>query len=276
LFGITESINQSKATIMGSNPALLRQLLKYKDKIRGQLDSIKTLICTGNKLNNVLRDDIKNTYNLTVLNYYGLSETSGICTAQSPLDKSIIIDTIGKPIDCIAQIIDEDEKLVDVGEKGELRIFSENLMEGYYKDSNRTNESIKNGWFYTQDIARFTKDGYIELFGRKRNIVKTAKEELVYLEEIQQYIINLEFIEDVAVCSFEEEDTEKIAVFVKLNKGYDNNNLKNTESIKKKLRRLILENLGEHKIPNRIIILSELPYTESGKIIKNQLLNELH
>jgi acyl-coenzyme A synthetase/AMP-(fatty) acid ligase/SAM-dependent methyltransferase len=274
LFGITESVNLSKATIMGSNPALLRQLLKYKDKIRGQLDSIKTLICTGNKLSTILRTDIKKTYNLTVLNYYGLSETSGICTTQSPIDTDLNIDTIGKPIDCIAQIVDGNENLVALGEKGELRIYSENLMQGYFNDSKRTNESIRSGWFYTQDIARFTKNGNIELFGRKRNIVKTAKEELIYLDEIQQYLINIEFIEDVAVCSFEEEDTEKIAVFVTLNKS--NTRSKNTESIKKALRILILKHLGENKIPNRIIILADLPYTESGKIIKNQLLNELH
>ena len=67
---------------------------------------------------------------------------------------------------------------------------------------------------------------------------------------------------DVAVYSFNDEDTEKIAAFVTLK----NDVSKEPEIIKKFLRNLIIKKMGKHKTPNRIIILPKLPYTESGKI----------
>jgi acyl-coenzyme A synthetase/AMP-(fatty) acid ligase len=271
LFTITEAIEVSQSTIMGSNPALLRQAIKFKDKIRGQLDSIKILICTGNKVSNQLRTDVKECYGLSILNYYGLSETTGICISQSPLDKSLDFDTIGKPIGCIAQIVDEDDNLVAVGEAGELRIFSDNLMQGYFKDPEQTQEAIKNGWFYTQDTARYIAGGYIQLLGRKRNIIKTSIEEIVYLDVIQEFISDLDFIEDTFVCSYDQDDTEKIAAFITLKSEFSTSE----EAIKKNLNNLLIEKFGEKQIPNRLQVLAQLPYSPNGKLLKNKLLNEL-
>ncbi len=271
LFAITEAIELSQSTIMGSNPAFLRQVIKYKDKIRGQLDSIQTLICTGNKLSDHLRIEFKEYYNLSILNYYGLSETTGICISQSPLDNSLNIDTIGKPIGCIAQIVDENDNLVAFGHTGELRIFSDNLMQGYYKDIDQTKKAVRNGWFYTQDLARYIKDGNIQLLGRKRNIVKTSTEELVYLDVIQQFISELYFVEDTFVSSYHSDDNEKIAAFITLKSGFYNKE----KSIKKDINKLLIEKFGEKKAPNRLQILTQLPYSNNGKLLKSQLLNEL-
>ena len=271
LFAITENIQSSQATILGSNPAFLRQVVKYKDKIRTQLDSITTLICTGNQLSETLRNNFKSAYNLSILNYYGLSETTGICTAQSPSHQNLNIDTIGKPVDCIAQIVDENGQLLARGETGELRIFSRNIMQGYFKAPKLTIEAIKDGWFYTQDIARFLEDGSIQLLGRKRNIVKTSTEELVYLDNIQQFISNINYVEEALVCSQRHDDNESIIAFLSLKSDF----LNQAESIKIDLQKQLTEKFGVKKVPNRLIILKEMPYSNTGKILKNKLLNEL-
>lgn len=271
LFAITESIESSQSTIMGSNPAFLRQVIKYKDKIRGQLDSLKILICTGNKLTNELRDEFKKLYNLSILNYYGLSETTGICTSQSSLDENLNIDTIGKPVGCIAQIVDKNDHIVAPGEVGELRIFSDNLMQGYYKDPFQTKNAIRNGWFYTQDLAKYIENENIQLLGRKRNIVKTATEELVYLDVIQQHLSKFNFIEDSFVCSYNKLDNERIAAFVVLKPKF----IDDEKSIKKNINDSLTEKFGKKSIPNVIQILKQLPYSTNGKLLKSKLLNEL-
>ena len=270
LFTIVEDVDQNKVTILGCNPAMLHQLVKHKDKIGSQLNSVKTLICTGNKLSDTLRADFKNAYNLPILNYYGLTETTGICISQSMLDVQIDLDTIGKPIDCIAQIVNEQGEVLPAGEEGELRIFSENLMQGYFKDNSQTALVLKNGWFYTLDLARYTTDGNIELIGRKRDIVKTATEELVYLSVVQQFINGVSFVEDCFVCAFQKENTEKIAAFIVLKKGSD----LDEQVIKLEIKNAIAKNLGENKVPNKITFLPELPYSENGKLLINQLNNE--
>lgn len=271
LFNIAEAVAENHVTILGCNPAMLHQFVKHKDKIGSHLKTVKTLICTGNKLSDSLRTAFKNTYNLSILNYYGLTETTGICIAQSHLDIESDLDTIGKPIDCIAQIVNEQGEVLPAGTEGELRIFSENLMQGYFKNQAQTELVLRDGWFYTLDLARYTMNGNIELIGRKRNIVKTSTEELVYLSEIQEFIISLSFVEDCFVCAFQKEDSEKIAAFIVLKKDNDLSEVLLKQEIKNK----IVINLGESKVPNQIKFLSELPYNESGKLLINQLLNEL-
>ena len=270
LFTIVEDVAENKVTILGCNPAMLHQLVKHTNKIGSQLKSVKTLICTGNKLSDTLRTDFKNAYNLPILNYYGLTETTGICISQSMADEQIDMDTIGKPIDCIAQIVNEQGEVLPAGEEGELRIFSENLMQGYFKDIKQTALVLKNGWFYTQDLARYTADGNIELKGRKRDIVKTATEELVYLSVVQQFIKDLSFVEDCFVCSYQKENTEKIAAFIVLKKDVDTDE----QSVKLEIKNAITQNLGENKVPNKFTFLKELPYSENGKLLINQLNNE--
>ena len=272
LFYITETISDAQTTILGGNPALLHQLVKFTKKIRGQLNSLKTVICTGNYLSNELRTAFKEAYNLSIYNYYGLTETTGICTSQGPLDEVLNNGSIGKPIACIAQIVDEDENVVPVGEQGELRIYSQNLMTGYLNKDELTKGVIRDNWFYTQDIAMFTEEGNIQLLGRKRNIIKTSTEELIYLSEIQDFISQMEFVEDVAVSTYYKEDIEKMAAFVVLKDSLQLSHI----IIKNQIRASIEESLGSKKVPNQIVFLTKLPYTESGKLIKKQLLNELH
>lgn len=270
LFAIVESIALNNATLMGSNPALLRQFVKYKSKIGNQLSSIKTLICTGNKLTDELRESFKKSYNLPIYNYYGLSETTGICITQS-LAEEPSTNSIGKPIECIAQIVDEEGAIVPINKEGELRIYSENLMQSYYNQRELTDKTIVNGWFYTQDAAKFNSDGNIELLGRKRNIIKTATEEIVYLDEIQEHIRQFNSIDDNVVCSFEKDDSEKIAAFIQLNKAVSIQE----EVVKKEIRASIINELGKEKNPHQIIFMQELPYSDNGKILKNKLLDEL-
>ena len=270
LFGISEAIAESSASILGANPSFFRQVVKFSDRIREQLDSLRTVICTGNKLSEALRSDFKEKYNLSILNYYGLTETTGICISQSPSDQVIDKETIGTPVNCIAQIVDEKGEILPIGEEGELRIFSDNLMQGYYKNPDLTKEAIKDGWFYTKDIARYQPDGCIKLLGRKRNIIKTTTEEVVYLEEIQQYINHLNIVEEAVICPYSEEDSEKLVAFIVLKEDISGDHI-----IKKNIRQLLLSGLGELKVPNQIHFVKQLPYTDNGKLITKELFDVL-
>ncbi len=270
VFGLTEAIEESKATFLGSNPSFLRQLVDYSDRIENQLDSVKTIICTGNKLSDSLRHSFREKYNLPILNYYGLTETTGICISQRPIDEVIDIDTIGKPIDCIAQIVDEDDNLLSIGQEGELRIFSENIMQGYFKNQELTKSVIKNGWFYTNDIARFDEDGNIQLRGRKRNIIKIASDEMIYIDEIQKFINQLDFVSEVVVIPYRKNDTENMAAFVVAKQSADDH-----IKMKSQLREAIQQKLGEKKLPKQMHFLNQLPYTDNGKLMTKKLLDEI-
>lgn len=268
---IAESIHQSKASILGSNPTFLRQLVNYKSKIKGLLNSVELVICTGNKLSQSLREEFKTLYKLPIHNYYGLTETTGICLAQHKHDNLDYAPVIGKPTDYIAQVVNESGEIVTLGETGELRVYGVNIMQGYLNNQPLTQEVIKDGWFYTNDLVRYTTLGDIELIGRKKIIIKTKSEELIYLSEIQNYIQALSFIEDSFIHPIQKGELEQFIAFIVLKPTttlHDN--------ILSDLKHLISENLGKHKVPNQFIIRPKLPYNFDGKISIQTLLSKLN
>jgi fatty-acyl-CoA synthase len=79
-------------------------------------------------------------------------------------------NTIGTAVDCIAQIVDENNHVVPTNTMGELRIYSYCISEGYY-DNNAEANTVKK-WFYTGDLAKMNIDGEVELLGRKKDFIK--------------------------------------------------------------------------------------------------------
>ncbi len=266
VFGVAEAIEESQATILGSNPAMLRQLVKFEYRVKRQLQSIKKVICTGNNLTQELRKTFKDIFGHSICNYYGLTETTGICLSESPLDDTSKLGTIGQPIACIAQIVDEHKSVVPIGTEGELRIFSENIMQGYYQQKILSESVIQDSWFYTGDIAKYTAEGRVLLMGRKKQILKTANEEIIYIKEIENFIRTIEGIEDVTIQQYNEEDIEKMIAYIVLKTSP-------TEEHKVKIKKAIEEQLGTKKIPNIINFQSSLPYSDSGKLLINELPN---
>lgn len=265
-FGVAESIDQHQVSILAANPALYRQWVQHHQRVGKQLRSLKTIMCTGSQLTATLAKEFETAFQLPILNYYGLTETTGICTSEAPFAQRPPSQTIGKPVGCIAQVVDEMGNLVPIGAEGELRIFGENIMTGYLGQSALTTEVIRDGWFYTGDIASVDAAGYLQLHGRKREIVKTSTEELIYLSEIEAVAQMLPWVEAAAACAFTENDIEKIALFVL---GSDE------QADLSALQAHLLARLGARRLPHLTRIKTAFPYGTNGKILKKQLLHEL-
>lgn len=268
LFTLINSLEESRSTIFSCNPALLGQLVKHEATVAGQLNHVKTLMCTGNMLTEKLREQVKKIFHLSVLNYYGATETTGICVAQNLEDTTYADGNIGSAIDCIAQIVDKNNNIVPIGEKGELRIYSTNLMKGYLNFPELTLETIQNNWYYTKDIGSYTQEGNILLHGRTREIIKTPNEEIIYTREIQKVINKLDFVEDALVTSFILDESEKAVIFIVLKPLINSPE----ESLKNEIRHCITKTFGSYALPCKIIFVENLPYNENGKL-NNELIH---
>jgi len=268
LFALIDALKESQSTILSCNPALLGQLVKHETTVNGKLQHIKTLMCTGNVLSEKLREQVQNKFNLKVLNYYGATETSGICITQNHEDTNFADGNIGSAIDCIAQIVDHNNNIVPIGEKGELRVYSSNLMKGYLNDATLTQETIQNGWYYTKDTGSYSKEGNIILHGRTREIIKTPNEEIIYIKDIQKIINKIDFIEDAIITCFMQNESEKTAAFIVVK----SENYRSEEEVKNEIRLYIKNTMGEYAIPGKIIIVDKLPYNENGKL-NNELIH---
>lgn len=124
---------------------------------------------------------------------YGLSETSPVVSAEN--DEFMRLGSVGKAmVDVEAKVVDADEKGI-----GELIVRGENVMLGYYEDEEATNAVLKDGWFYTGDLARIDKDGYIFITGRKKNVIVLTTGKNVFPEEIEFLVDKCEAIKESVV-----------------------------------------------------------------------------
>lgn len=101
--------------------------------------------------------------NLTILEGYGATETIAPC-CLNPLAKQVP-GTVGRPMGDVQ---------ISFGPDKEILIKSEALMKEYYKNPKATEDSLKDGWFYTGDIGEFTPDGFLRITDRKKDLIVTS------------------------------------------------------------------------------------------------------
>ncbi|WP_018342497.1 class I adenylate-forming enzyme family protein [Cytophaga aurantiaca] len=268
---IAACISKNEVSILVGNPALYNQFNTFQSHIQNQLVSLKKVLCTGSKLSAGVRAEFLRHYNKAIYNYYGLTETTGLCIAELLGNTADNKDAIGLPIDALIQIVDTEGKPAAYGEPGELRLYSENIFQGYYQREDLTALCMSDGWFYTGDIATMDASGQVHLVGRAKELIKTSTDTLVYLEPIAELIEQHPSIEFAAVVGYVEDETEKMAAFVvaKNDSGSD-------KELITELRGYIEKEAGKDKLPSRIIFKKELPYTSNGKIIKHLLVEEIY
>lgn len=101
--------------------------------------------------------------NLTILEGYGATETVAPC-CLNPLAKQVP-GTVGRPMGDVQ---------ISFGPDKEILIKSDALMKEYYKNPKATEDSLKDGWFYTGDIGEFTSDGFLRITDRKKDLIVTS------------------------------------------------------------------------------------------------------
>ncbi|HDS28891.1 MAG TPA: AMP-binding protein, partial [Candidatus Acetothermia bacterium] len=132
---------------------------------------------------------------------YGLTEASPVIT-MTRFDDSIRrrVETVGRALEGIeVKIADDDRKALPTGEMGELACRGYNVMMGYYKMPDKTAEAIdEEGWLYSGDLATMDEDGYIQIVGRKKDMLICGGFN-VYPAEIEEYLFTHPKVQNVSV-----------------------------------------------------------------------------
>ena len=141
---------------------------------------------------------------------YGITECSPLISVND--EKSLTYDTVGHRLPCLEWRIDQpNEEGI-----GEICVKSPTVMLGYYKQPDKTAEVIVDGWFYTGDYGRLTKDDQLVITGRKKNIIVLNNGKNVYPEEIEGYIQQLEDVEEVVVRGIKNERGEEVSLMAEV------------------------------------------------------------
>lgn len=138
-----------------------------------------------------------------ILQGYGLTESSPVLSV-SPLEKPNV-KSVGVAIPDVEIRIDApDENGI-----GEIIARGPNIMLGYYKNKEATDEVLKNGWLYTGDLGYMDSEGYVYITGRKKSLIVTQTGKNIQPEEIEEKLIKSEWIKEVLVIPRIDQKTKK-------------------------------------------------------------------
>lgn len=191
---------------------------------------------------------------------YGLSEATGPGCVHLGIENERKVGAIGVPgWGWEIRIADEQGKDVKPGEIGELLVKGAGVMREYYRNPDKTKETIVGGWLYTGDMARQDEEGFIYLVDRKKDVIKCGGES-VFPVEIEDVLRSHPKIYDCGVIGLPNERMGEITVAVIAVKP----GMAMTE---KEVNAFCAENLPRYKRPRRIIF-DAVPRNPTGKIEK--------
>lgn len=154
--------------------------------------NLKEIVCGGAPI----RPEIGKFFNdigITLLNGYGITECSPLVSVNRLQfnDSS----TVGVVLPCCEIKL---ENVTPDGD-GEICVKGDIVMKGYYKDQERTDRVLKDGWFNTEDYGHINPKGQLVINGRKKNLIVLDNGKNVYPEEIENYILGIPYVQEVIV-----------------------------------------------------------------------------
>ena len=219
-----------------------------------------------------------NELGINVVQGYGLTETAPVIASENC--KKVKYGSIGIPMENVeVEIVNKDEQGV-----GELRVKGPNVMLGYYENEEATKEAIKDGWFYTGDLAYFDKEGFLFLAGRKKDMIVLKNGKKVFPDELEMVINRLDEVKECLVYGLPDKmDKNDIKLSVKIvydkevvDEKYPNVKQEELENIIWQKIKEINKTFPPYKyIKNMILTDKELIKTTTQKVKRNEELKKL-
>jgi long-chain acyl-CoA synthetase len=256
-------IENEEHTILFAVPTMYNRLIQIAEENPPKRASLKFGVSGGSSLPVELLKRFETLFRTRIHEGYGLTE--GTVCIENPYGYPAVPGSIGRPIpEFSARIVDENGKEVVRGEKGELIIKGPGVMKGYLGRRVETEETIRDGWLYTGDIALMDELGYIYIVDRKKDLVIRGGYN-VYPREIEEVLYQITDILEAAVFGVPHKDLgEELAAVVVLKEG--------AHMEPEAIRRYVKDRVAPYKYPRIVKIAQEsLPKSGSGKILKKDL-----
>nr|BFF37509.1 AMP-dependent synthetase/ligase [Tenacibaculum mesophilum] len=142
---------------------------------------------------------------MPVMEGYGLTETSPVIAVNDMRNGGFKLGTVGRLIDGVE---------VKIADNGEILVKGPNVMQGYYKDPEKTAEALQNGYFHTGDKGELCEDGFLKITGRTKEMFKTSGGKYIIPPLLEGQLKQSRFIEQVMVIG---EGEKMAAAFIQPN-----------------------------------------------------------
>jgi long-chain acyl-CoA synthetase len=263
VFGL---LQKHSVTIFAGVPTMYWGLLNYNDDkfdYAAIAKNLKYCLSGGAALPVNVLEEFEARFKVDILEGYGMSEGSPVVTFNM-VEFGRKPGSVGKPVWGVdVKIVDENDKEVAVGEKGELIYRGHNVMKGYYNKPEANATTLKAGWLYSGDVAIKDEDGFYFIVDRTKEMIIRGGLN-VYPREVEEVMVQHAAVSMVAVIGVPDEKMgEEIRACVVLNPG---------QSVSEEdLKAWTKENIAAYKYPRQIRFLDALPMSATGKILKKEI-----
>jgi fatty-acyl-CoA synthase len=264
-------VQEVRVTTLLAVPLIFNALVNHPRLGEFDLSSLKTCIAGGAPSSLQLIAAIEQRLHCTALVGYGLTETSPVLTLAWPKDhlrepqetRLAYQARTGLPVPGVRlRVVDLRGNDIEWnGEQvGEIIVRSNFVMEGYYKDPRATEAAIRDGWFYTGDMAVVDPEGYVLIVDRRKDIIISGGENISSVE-IENAVYKHPAVLECAVVAVPDETWGEVPLAaVVLKPG--------AQVTEEELQMFLREPLAHFKVPKYITFHDELPKGGTGKIIK--------
>ena len=174
------------------------------------------------------------------------------------------LSSVGRPNPLIrVEMMNDDNQILPRGETGEICVRGDLVMKGYYKQPEKTAETIINGWLHTGDVGHIDAEGYLHITDRKKDMIISGGFN-VYPSEVEQVIWSHPAVQDCAVIGVPDEKWgEAVKAVIELNAG---------QSVSaEEIIALCKDKLGSVMAPKTVDFIDTLPRSPVGKVLKKDL-----
>ena len=262
---VLKMVEEEKATALHGVPTMFIAELEHPNFEKYDLGSLRTGLMAGSPCPIEVMKAVKSRMNMDEVEIaYGMTETSPVSFQTrigTPIAKQV--STVGQIMPHTeVKIIDQEGRIVPIGETGELCTRGYCVMLGYWNDEEKTNASIdRAGWMHTGDLAIMDDEGYVNIVGRIKDMVIRGGEN-VYPREIEEFLYTHPAISDVQVIGVPDvKYGEEIMAWVKLKEG-------ESSVTEADLITYCKDKIAYFKVPRYWKFVDDFPMTVTGKIRK--------
>src|SRR5436305_2120676 len=252
-----------------TTPTAMRAMMAIEDAGERFPQSFRIVCSAGEPLNPEAIRWFRDQYGITVLDYYGLTESYPLC-ANFPF-MEVREGSMGKPMPgWDVQILDEDERPVAQGERGEICLKARSNPHyplGYWnRPAEDSEEAFGGEWFHTKDAARADEDGYFWYEGRADDVIISAGYRIGPFEVESACLEHPAVAEAAAVATPDERRGNVVKAFIVLAGGHEA-----SEALAEEIKMFVRERHSAYAYPRLIQFVGELPKTLTGKIRRVEL-----
>jgi long-chain acyl-CoA synthetase len=259
------ALERDQITVLLGAPSMFVQFLQYA-KLRAlkalEFPALRILASASAPLHPTVKSSVETFFGLVLHNGYGVTECSPTIAQTRPEEPRSDISVGPILPEVQIQLVGPQGKPVPPGEVGELWVRGPNVMKGYYRAPEETAAAINaGGWFNTRDLARL-EAGNLFIVGRTKELIVRHGFN-VYPAEVEAVLNSHPAVVQSAVIGRSVDGDEEIVAFVQL--------VAQTSVTSTDLSEYGARHLAPYKRPSQILIVSTMPTTATGKIVKGEL-----